>query len=143
MKKNMENSSRLKALSEKIRILRVQKGLTQKQLAEILGSSPQSVSGYENGNVTPDIACLYKYADYFHVSMIELLNGTSEKGSEIDQTPSSSEMQMLEAYRRRPDEVKRAIRVLCFNGSSFRSMDEELADMEAYIKEQKNHLRRK
>jgi transcriptional regulator with XRE-family HTH domain len=130
MKKKIDNTT--KALSEKVRILRVHKDLTQKELAQELNISPQSISGYENGNVLPDVICLKKYAEYFHVSLASLLDLAEEKAAHTDDMPSSSEMQMIESYRRRPEWEKRVIRTLCFNGSSYRSEDEEFREIEEY-----------
>ena len=48
MKKN-RTDKRMKALSEKIRMLRVQKNLTQKQLAERLGVSNKTISKWGRG----------------------------------------------------------------------------------------------
>lgn len=135
MKKKIDNT--MKALSEKIRLLRVQKGLTQKQLAEALKTSPQSISGYENGNVVPDIPCLFAYAEYFGVSVSYLLDLQDSGQMVIDDMPTSSEMQMIESYRRRPEWMKRVIRTLCFNGSSYRSAEEERQELEALLDEEK------
>jgi len=140
MKKKIENNMKMKCLSEKMRILRLQNGLTQKQLARIMKSSPQSISGYENGNVIPDISFLYSYAAYFRVSMDELLSLGDEHKMGVGTTTTSSEMQMIQAYRRRPDWMRRIIRELCFNGSSFRSIEDELKDVEGYLDDQKKKL---
>jgi|GEM_PF-240559 Helix-turn-helix. len=133
MKKN-RTDKRMKALSEKIRMLRVQKNLTQKQLAEALKLSPQSISGYENGNVIPDILCLFAYAEYFEVSVNDLLNLHNTGDSFKEDMPSSSEMQMIESYRRRPEWMKKVIRTLCFNGGAYRSLEEEHQEMLALLK---------
>lgn len=53
--------------------LRKAKGVTQSQLAEYLGISFQSVSKWENGNSMPDITLLPRLAEYFQVSVDELL----------------------------------------------------------------------
>lgn len=45
--------------------LRKQKGLTQRQLAEILGVSDRSVSRWESGNNMPDLSILVELADFY------------------------------------------------------------------------------
>ena len=45
-------------MGKKIRQLRFKAGLTQEQLAEKLGISPQSVSKWENAVAMPDITTL-------------------------------------------------------------------------------------
>ena len=48
-------------------------GKTQGELAEILGGKKSLVSNYENGYSTPDVYTLIKIADYFDVSLDELV----------------------------------------------------------------------
>ena len=143
MNKKINEDAKLRALSEKIRLLRVSQGLTQKQVAGILKISAQSISGYENGNVLPDIGCLYKYADYFKISLSELLESNARQPASMDETPTSSEMQIIEAYRRKPEYIRKAIRLLCFNGTAYRSEDEEIKEMEEFLNQQKVLLKTK
>ena len=60
-------------LAENLQLLRKQKGKTQEELAEIFGVSSQSVSKWELGINCPDIMLLPKLADYYRVSIDELL----------------------------------------------------------------------
>lgn len=64
-------------LRKRLRELREAKGLTQLQLAENLEIGRVSVSNYENGDRTPDIDLIIKFADFFDVSTDYLL-GRSE-----------------------------------------------------------------
>ncbi len=57
-----------------IKKLRVSKGDTQEQLAKSLQISFQSVSKWENGIASPDIAFLPLIAEYFGVTIDELFN---------------------------------------------------------------------
>lgn len=60
--------------SEIFRALRIEKGLTQPQLADILGlNSKQTISDYENEKSQPNIELLVKIAKYFDVSTDYLL----------------------------------------------------------------------
>ena len=56
-------------LGNKIRELRVNKGLTQEQLATALNLSPQAISKWETGGGYPDVATLPVLAGYFGVSL--------------------------------------------------------------------------
>ena len=56
-----------------LRILRKQKGLTQQQLATLLGIKQQYYSRFENNIAEPDIETLCKLADIFEISVDELL----------------------------------------------------------------------
>ena len=57
----------------KISILRKQQGITQQQLAEVVGTSFQTISKWENGVTMPDITVLPVLASYFKVTVDELL----------------------------------------------------------------------
>ncbi len=57
------------ALSEKIKILRKEKGLKQAQLAEICGVSPDAVGRWEYGDRTPEFDNMIKLANTFDVSL--------------------------------------------------------------------------
>lgn len=59
--------------SDTIKKLRLQKELTQEQLADVFCVSPQAVSRWECGTTTPDITLLPIIADYFEVTIEELL----------------------------------------------------------------------
>lgn len=57
----------------KIAELRKNKGIGQQDLAEVLGVSFQSVSKWETGTTMPDITLLPSIAEYFDISVDELL----------------------------------------------------------------------
>lgn len=60
-------------LSENIKKLRREKDLTQEKLAEFLGVTFQSISNWERGESYPDITLLPEIANFFGVSVDELL----------------------------------------------------------------------
>ncbi len=60
-------------IGENIKALRKMHGMTQGDLALILGGKKSLVSNYENGYSTPDIYTLIKLADVFDVSLDELV----------------------------------------------------------------------
>ena len=68
---NKENKTglRLKALREK-------KGLTQRELADLLKVTPKAVSFYELGEREPSFSALTYLADFFNVSTDYLLGQT-------------------------------------------------------------------
>lgn len=57
----------------KIAELRKEKGIGQQELADVLGVSFQSVSKWETGITMPDITLLPDIAEYFNISVDELL----------------------------------------------------------------------
>ena len=64
--------------------LRKEKNLTQEQFAEKLGISNRTVSRWETGSNMPDISLLTEIAEFYDVSIPELINGErkSEKMKE-------------------------------------------------------------
>ena len=52
----------------KLRELREQKGVTQKEVADAIGCTATVYSRYERGEREPDISMLCSLADYFEVS---------------------------------------------------------------------------
>ena len=65
-------------LGKQIKNLRISRGLNQVEMAKIFGVTKQSVSNWENENITPSIDMLIKIASFFRVSTDYLL-GLSEK----------------------------------------------------------------
>lgn len=62
----------------KIRDIREDKDLTQKQLSKILDCTQQTYSRYETGEITIDIYNLIKLADFYNTSTDYLLGLTNE-----------------------------------------------------------------
>ena len=62
-----------------IKQLRLKRGLSQEKLAERLGVAPQSVSKWERNEGYPDITFLLPLAEFFDVSLDELLGRDKEK----------------------------------------------------------------
>lgn len=62
----------------KIRDLREDKDLTQKQLSKLLDCTQQTYSRYETGEITIDIYNLIKLANFYHTSVDYLLGLTND-----------------------------------------------------------------
>lgn len=62
----------------KLKSLRENNGLLQKELADILNISLSSISMYERGERQPDNDTLKKISNYFQVSIDYLLDNTSK-----------------------------------------------------------------
>ena len=58
-----------------LRELRKEKGITQEQLADELGVSGRTISRWETGNNMPDISLLVEIAEFFDVSIPEIIKG--------------------------------------------------------------------
>lgn len=59
--------------SQNLKSYRIAMSLTQSRLAEMLGTTQRKVSYWENGDVEPDIEMLCCIADFFEVTMDELV----------------------------------------------------------------------
>ena len=77
-----------------LKLLRKEMNLTQEQLAEQLGVSNRTVSRWENGNNMPDISLLSEIAEFYDVSIPELIYGERksenmrEEAKEVAETMS-------------------------------------------------------
>ena len=77
-----------------LKLLRKEKNLTHEQLAERLGVSNRTVSRWENGNNMPDISLLSEIAEFYDVSIPELIYGERksenmrEEAKEVAETMS-------------------------------------------------------
>lgn len=70
-----------KKIGRFLKELRKEKQLTQEALSEILGVSGRSVSRWENGVNMPDLDLVIELANYYDVSIDEILDG--ERNNEM------------------------------------------------------------
>ena len=68
-----------------LKALRREKGLTQEQLAERLNVSARTISRWETGSNMPDISLLIEIAEFYDVSIPEIVSG------ERKETPMNEE----------------------------------------------------
>lgn len=92
---------------ENLRTLRAESGVTQKQLADAVGISQQSINKYENHNIEPDIETMIRIADFFHVSVDHLI-GHAVLNTEL----SSTEARLLAQYRKLSNKQQECVRFL-------------------------------
>lgn len=77
----------------RIRFLRLLKGMKQADLAKKILVSQSSLSGYESGKFEPDSKTLLKLADLFHVSVDYLL------GRDSSLTPKDPSLKKIPVYQ--------------------------------------------
>lgn len=70
-------------IEEKLKSLRIEKKLTQKQIAERIGLAISAVSSYESGSRYPSYDVLVKLAHIFHVSTDYLLGITNKRNIDV------------------------------------------------------------
>lgn len=120
-------------IARRLRSVRIDHQMTQDELGEMFGITGQAVSNYENGKVLPSIPSLMKYHEYFGTDLNYLMGDDSAEQVSSDFIMSSTEMQLVKGYRRRPEYIQKAVRTICYNGTSFRNLDDEIRDLEDYI----------
>lgn len=62
-----------------IKKIRIEKGLTQKQLGELCGIADSNIRKYENGNQNPKLETLQKIATALDVPVLQLMDDTEKK----------------------------------------------------------------
>ena len=70
-------------MGEKLKSLRIEKNLTQKQVADRIGLAISAVSSYESGTRYPSYDVLVKLARIFHVSTDYLLGMTNTRNIDV------------------------------------------------------------
>lgn len=60
-------------LAQNLKYLREQKGFTQQEFAEVLGVKQRTISSWEYQSRTPDLETIVKLAEYFCVSLDDLI----------------------------------------------------------------------
>lgn len=70
-------------MGEKLKSLRLEKKLTQKQIADQIGLAISAVSSYESGSRYPSYDVLVRLAHIFHVSTDYLLGMTDKRNIDV------------------------------------------------------------
>ena len=100
-----------------LRKLRINKGISQQQLADVIGTSQQSVNKYENHRVEPDISALIKLADYFETTIDYLVGHVSVSVQDLIEEiePTKEEITFIRAYRQLSKDEKASIQLVLKN----------------------------
>lgn len=77
-------------IGSKIRAARLEKKLTQEQVAELLGVSRQTISNWENAKFYPDIISVIKMSECYDVSLDYLLKGEQKMNTYYDYLEEST-----------------------------------------------------
>lgn len=87
-----------KKIGSFLKELRKGKGITQEEFAENLNVSGRTVSRWETGTNMPDISLLVYIAEFFDVSIPEIING--ERKSEIMEKGEKEVAEAMSNYAR-------------------------------------------
>jgi len=82
-----------------LRSIRLSRGMTQKELASVVGCSDVSMSNYERGTQSPDIQTLQRIADALNVSTDELLDHNQNHLEADDSWAFREQMRNNPSYR--------------------------------------------
>ncbi len=96
--------------------LRTNNQLTQESLAEKLGVSSKTVSRWETGCNMPDIGMLVELADFYGISITEIING-ERKSENMNEEVRETAVRMAEYSKNETRNVKRKIvssLMICF-----------------------------
>ena len=95
-----------------LKSLRETAAVSQKQLADAIGVSQQSINKYENHNIEPDIETLIRIADFFDTS-VDYLVGYTKIRRKIEQATSyelnEEEAKIMDGFRKLPKKQKACI----------------------------------
>ena len=107
------------SVGNNIKVLRQGAGLTQKDLADELNVSFQSISKWETDEVEPDISTLNKLAGIFKVSLDELINSTfSSVSQKSDVVKTEETVRTAKKYIGEPlkSEKSKGMKLIMFLG---------------------------
>ncbi len=95
----------------KIKELRLEKGITQKQLANEIKSTDKNIWAYENSVALPTLDTLTKLADFFEVSTDYLLGRSNDIGViNSNANLTTDETEILTLYRQMSFQDKNQLR---------------------------------
>ncbi len=90
-------------IGNKIKTLRNEKKLTQKQLATLLDTSASAIGMYEQNRREPDNSTIIKIANYFQISTDYLFGLSDIRFRSVALKYSEQEQSVIEAYRSHPE----------------------------------------
>lgn len=96
--------------SDRLKILRSEKGILQRELADYLNVSRVTITQYENGSRSPDDETKIKIAQYFDVSLDYLMGFsdirnpyTNNISTNDEEELTPEEIELLETIKKDPD----------------------------------------
>lgn len=84
----------IKGLPEKLKMLRSQRHLSQKEVAAQLNVSPSIISGYETGERTPSVENILAFSHLYHCTIDYLLGNNNLTANIVLDTTGLSENQI-------------------------------------------------
>lgn len=101
----MEDDDLRKAFAARLKELRKQKGLTQKELARRIGANYQQLNKYECGLHTPPLDKLVSLAEALETTVDYLVTGDPAQNMPLHNTQLLERFKALEAFNSRDQET--------------------------------------
>lgn len=102
---------------EKLKLIRTKKKMSQEQLAEVLGSSKQVISRYENGR-NPNILVAKQFAEKLDIPIVNLVDDNIDVFENTHYSESELDNQIIKVFNRlSEDKQKQALDYLAFLAS--------------------------
>ena len=124
--------------AERIKQLRKKKGISQSELAEVIGVKNNTVSTWERGTRKPDFEALNLLSDYFEVSF-EYILGSSDK-EEARLKPTEEELDQL-ALSALADELYDNVKKYCQLSTKSQKMIDALINATYQMEKQEGELK--
>lgn len=125
-------------ISENIKLLREQYGLSQKELGQIAGVSDKAVSTWEQGIKEPRMGAIQKIADHFGIKKSNIIEDNGLQSQSVTLTPPTKKV---------PKDLKKILEdeEVTLNGRMMSSEDKEkmMRIIEAAFYEAKEMNKRK
>lgn len=94
----------------RLKELRLEKGLSQSELALEIETTQRNVSNWENGNSEPDIQMILKMSKFFEVNVDYFLGDTDDPDRNVEN--AFTEQTLIETVKNLPLAKKRALLIL-------------------------------
>ncbi|MEZ5307879.1 MAG: helix-turn-helix transcriptional regulator [Pyrinomonadaceae bacterium] len=108
--KLMQDDTIRKGLGQRIKQLRKDKGWTQKELANRIGTSPAQLNKYEASHNTPPLDKLILFAEVLTTTADYLITGNLSENVPISNTRLVQRLQLIDQFE--PEEKETAIKLL-------------------------------
>ena len=117
-----------KVIAENLVYYRRQKGLTQLALAETLNYSDKSVSKWERGEGLPDITVLYRLAEFYEITVNDLVISPEERERRKEEAARAAEAAQAAVEIAR-EEAKREAEAAVIAAAESEVLSEEVAEV--------------
>ena len=124
--------------AERIKQLRKKKGISQSELAEVIGVKNNTVSTWERGTRKPDFEALNLLSDYFEVSFEYILGSSDKEDARVK--PTQEELDSL-ALSVLADELYDNVKKYCRLSTKSQKMIDALINATYQMEKQDGELK--